>query len=64
MITENEIDEQTRRILRGLEESYEKLVAFKKYKNSPLIVEKNGTVVEIKPDEIQPKACYTTGQKS
>jgi sulfur carrier protein ThiS len=64
MKNENKIDELTQKILRGLEESYEKLVAFKKYKNSPLIVEKNGAIVEIKPDEIQPKTRYSTSHES
>jgi sulfur carrier protein ThiS len=60
----NEMDEQTRNILRGLEESYEKLVAFKKYKNSPLIVEKNGVIVEIQPDKIRPKTRYSANHES
>ena len=38
----------------GLQKSYEKLVAFKKMHNSPLIVSENGKVVAIPPDEIPP----------
>ena len=38
----------------GVKKSYEKLVAFKKMHNSPLIVSENGKVVAIPPDEIPP----------
>ena len=58
MENKNEIDEQTKRILKGLEKSYQKLVEFKKYKKSPLIVSKDGVIVEIPPEEIKPTAKY------
>ena len=60
MNNNNEIDEKTQKILRGLEKSYEKLVAFKKYKKTPLIVSKNGVIVEIQPDKIPPTTSYIT----
>lgn len=51
--------DRTHRILDGLEMSYQKLVAFKKYKNSPLIVGSIGEVIEIQPDEIPPTTkCF------
>ena len=59
MNNKNQIDEQTQRLLRGLEKSYEKLVAFKRYKNSPLIVAKDGVISEIEPDKIDPTTTYT-----
>lgn len=57
---EKNIDEHTQKILRGLENSYRKLVEFKKYKKSPLIVSKDGVIVEIQPENIQPTTKYTT----
>ncbi|MEI8272944.1 MAG: hypothetical protein WCG08_10010 [Paludibacter sp.] len=42
------------KIILGLEKAYQKLIEFKKYKNSPLITTKDGKVVEIAPDKIKP----------
>lgn len=58
MGSKNKIDEQTQKILTGLERSYQKLVEFKKYKRSPLIVEKDGVIMEIQPDKILPTTTY------
>ncbi len=49
------------KITRGLEESYKKMAAFKKQKNSPLIVSREGKVVEIEAKNILPT---TTAKKS
>jgi hypothetical protein len=38
------------KILFGLEKVYEKLIAFKKHKNTELIVLKNNKIVRIKPE--------------
>ena len=38
----------------GLQKAYEKMVAFKKMHNSPLIVSENGKVIAIPPEEISP----------
>lgn len=48
----------TQEILHGLEKAYQELVKFKRYKNSPLVVEKNGVIIEIPPDEIPPTTIY------
>jgi hypothetical protein len=40
------------KIIEGLERAYKKLIEFKKYKKTPLIVSKDGKVVEIYPDNI------------
>ena len=57
----NKIDEKTQKILHGLEQSYQKLVEFKKYKKSPLIVSKHGIIIEILPENISPTTtCKTT----
>lgn len=40
------------KIIEGLEKAYKKLIEFKKYKKTPLIVLKDGEVMEIYPDKI------------
>jgi len=42
-------DEHLSKILKGLEIAYERLVEFKRQKNSVLVVMKNNRIVEIKP---------------
>ncbi|MBS9767109.1 MAG: hypothetical protein KGV44_06180 [Flavobacteriaceae bacterium] len=42
-------DEFTEKIMAGLEKVYEKLIQFKKQKNSELIVMKDGKIARIKP---------------
>ncbi|MCZ2223732.1 MAG: hypothetical protein LC122_08895 [Chitinophagales bacterium] len=37
------------KILLGLEKAYEKLIEFKKQKNSVLVIMKDGKIVKIKP---------------
>jgi len=56
--------DRTQRILDGLEMSYQKLVAFKKYKNSPLIVGSLGETIEIQPDEIPATTKYLRNKKA
>ena len=46
------------KIIKGLEEAYKRLVEFKKQKNSPIVVSKNGEILEIDPNEIQPATLY------
>ena len=45
-------------ILRGLEKAYEKLVKFKKEQNSPLVVSRDGKIIEIPAKEILPTTMY------
>lgn len=40
----------TQEILHGLEKAYQELVKFKRYKNSPLVVEKNGVIGALNSD--------------
>lgn len=40
------------KIIEGLELAYKRLIEFKKYKKTPLIVLKDGKVTEIQPDQI------------
>jgi hypothetical protein len=53
-----EIAERRKMIVEGLEISYKKLVEFKRYKNSPLIVGKDEKIIEVPPDEILPTTQY------
>jgi|GEM_PF-2666688 len=47
-----------RKIVRGLEMAYEKLVKFKRKNNSPLIVSENGKVIELDPFKAPDKVVY------
>lgn len=50
-MTEAEIHlDEKNRILRGLEKTYEKLLEFKKQKNSELVVLRDNKIVKIKPE--------------
>lgn len=44
---------KTEEILRGLEIAYQKLIDFKIYKKSPMIVYKDGEIVEIPWQELE-----------
>ena len=46
------------KIFLGLEEAYRRLVEFKKQKNSPLVISRNGKVVEVDPHEVSPTITY------
>lgn len=52
------LDEQTLKIIKGLELAYERMVEFKISKNSPIVVSKNGKIVEIAPQDIEPTTIY------
>jgi len=47
--TEKHLDEKNK-ILKGLEKVYEKLLAFKKMKNSELVIFRDNKIVKIKPE--------------
>ena len=53
-----EIKERRKKITEGLEISYQKLVEFKRYKNSPLIIGKDEEIIEVLPNEILPTTRY------
>lgn len=46
--------DNTDKIIVGLEKAYQKLIEFKKYKKTPIIVSKDGKVVELNPEKITP----------
>ncbi|MBT0552647.1 hypothetical protein [Riemerella anatipestifer] len=47
--TEKHIEEKNK-ILKGLEKVYEKLLEFKKMKNSELVVLRDNKIIKIKPE--------------
>jgi hypothetical protein len=52
------LKEERDKIIKGLEETYKRLVEYKKQKNSPMVVLKDGKIVEINPNEILPTTLY------
>jgi len=44
--------DNSEKIIEGLERAYKKLIEFKKYKKTPIIVLKDGRIVELSPYEI------------
>jgi hypothetical protein len=50
--------EERNKIVKGLEEVYKRLVEFKKQKNTPLVVSRNGKIIEINPNQIQSTITY------
>ena len=58
MDKKEELKDKRKKIIAGLEATYKKLVDFKRYKNSPLVVTKNGEISEIAPENIWPTTTY------
>ena len=58
MESNNKFKEERDKIVKGLEEAYRRLVEYKKQKDSPIIVSRNGEILEINPNEIQPTITY------
>ena len=48
-------DSEFEKILTGLDATYEKMVRFKRYKKSPIIVSKGGKIVKLDPFKVKPK---------
>ncbi|WP_375579357.1 hypothetical protein ABWH96_20520 [Marivirga tractuosa] len=58
MGTKEQLKEERDKIVKGLEETYRKLVLFKKEKNSPMIVLRHGKITEVDPNDILPTTLY------
>ncbi len=54
MGTKEQLKEERDRIVKGLEETYRKLVEYKKQKKSPRIMLRNGKIEAVDPNEILP----------
>lgn len=58
MGTKEQLKEERDKIVKGLEETYKRLVEFKKQKNSPMIVIREGKIVAVDPNEMLPTTLY------
>ena len=58
METKEQLKEERDRIVKGLEETYRRLVEYKKQKKSPMIVVRNEKIVAVDPNEIVPDILY------
>ena len=58
MGTKEQLKEERDKIVKGLEETYKRLVEFKKQKKSPMIVIREGKIVAVNPNEIPPTTLY------
>ena len=58
MKNNQQLKEERDKIVKGLEETYKRLVEYKKQKNSPMIVLRDGKIVEVNPNEILPTTLY------
>ena len=58
METKDQLKEERDRIVKGLEETYRKLLEYKKQKNSPMIVMKNGKIKAVNPSDMPPTTLY------
>ncbi len=50
----DKLKELEQNVALGLQEAYRKMVVFKKQKNSPLVVSRNGKIAKINPENILP----------
>lgn len=58
MGTKEQLKEERDRIVKGLEETYRRLIEYKKLKNSPMIVLRNGKIEAVDANELQPTTSY------
>lgn len=58
MGTKEQLKEERDKIVKGLEETYRKLILFKKEKNSPMVVLREGKITEVDPNDILPTTLY------
>lgn len=50
MEPKDKYSDRVKKILKGLEKAYEKMIEYKKQKGSELVIMQNGKIVKIKPD--------------
>jgi hypothetical protein len=58
MGTKEQLKDERDKIVKGLEETYKRLIEYKKQKKSPMIVVRNGEIVAVDPNEILPTILY------
>ena len=54
MGTKEQLRQLEEKVAAGLEKAYVKMVEFKKYKNSPKVISKNGKVIRVPAEKILP----------
>lgn len=54
MENNNQLTELEKQVSEGLKRAYRKMVEFKKRKNTPLVISRDGKVVHIPADQIPP----------
>ncbi len=52
------LKDQHRKIVKGLELAYKELIKFKKSKNSPLVVVRDGKIIELDPEKAEATVKY------
>lgn len=58
MGTKKQLKEERDRIVKGLEETYRRLLELKKRNNSVMIIMKDGKVIAADPDSLLPEIRY------
>ncbi|MGY6521848.1 MAG: hypothetical protein ACXIUD_08985 [Mongoliitalea sp.] len=58
MLTDEELKEEREKIIKGLEETYRRMIEFKKAKNSPIIVVREGKIVALDPFDVPATTTY------
>lgn len=53
MTTKEELDDFVAKISKGLKIAHKKMIAFKKYKNTPVVVSSNGKVIHVQPEDME-----------
>ncbi|GAA4375706.1 hypothetical protein [Hymenobacter koreensis] len=54
MTNEEQAAHISRQLEKGLVAAYEAMLAFKRYKKTPVIISRNGQVLAVSPDEMPP----------
>lgn len=58
MDSATELKKQREKIVKGLELAYKRLIEFKKSKNSPIVISRDGEIIELDPKEALPTTTY------
>ncbi|CAN1528707.1 hypothetical protein MCERE19_01306 [Spirosomataceae bacterium] len=51
------------KVLKGMEDSYKKMVEFKKYKKTPIVTSLDGEIVHLDPFLAEPEVKYQKTEK-
>ena len=56
MTIKEELNDLENKVTKGLKKAHEKMVEFKKFKKTPIVVSQNGKVVKLQPEEFATKS--------